>query len=453
VNSDVPVGDAFYWDRIVCKEVTRVGNSPDLQTTQDMILNGLLGGAGYTGQGTGNLPTQARGGLDSIYANVLNLTAQVQSLSSNNNAASNSGISITINFSDYPDGNLPSVFSVTYTGSGTSLLGITSGQGGWRTKVNDANRSARASYNPQATLSDYQIIRGTLAGLPEQGGAGGTPKIGVMGRLNSTATPVTFVWGRGYCTGFLTYKGEMGCTVNNVETVWVSNIALNWSTDIRCVFGVGTTARRYQFYSGTSLIYDYTEVGTTSQMGAGFRNFGLTCDICTVSSGTPKGPGTLANAAISDNAPPTVVGSGCKLIRQNTAGVAFAAGATSTDFPANFFDAIQASSADMTGTLSNGRITVSNAGWYIVVAGIAITSSNSARLGLGIKQNGAMEFFGTGTYSPARGHSICTVMYLNAGEYVNACYSNSDISNWNVVGVADGSQTFLSVVLANRSYA
>ena len=319
IVNDVPVGDEFYWDRIVVKEATRVGNSPDLQAIADHVLNGLTGGAGWFGSGTNVPPDQSRGGLDHIYAEVQSHTTALQKLESDEQAIDNSGVKVNLDFSDYPDGNLPSIFTITYSGAGTSLLGVTNGQGGWRTKVNDGNRTARGAYNVAPTNSDFQVIRGTLGGLPEQGGSGGAPRIGVMGRLNSPSNPVTFVWGRGYCTGFLTYKGDMGCTVNNVETVWVSGIALDWSTDIRCVFGVGTQARRYQFFSGSKMIYDQVEVGTASQLGAGFRHFGLTAEIRTVSSGTPKIPGTLAAASISDAAPPATVGSGAAMYRTLTA--------------------------------------------------------------------------------------------------------------------------------------
>jgi hypothetical protein len=453
VNSDVPVGDTFYWDRIVVKEVTRVGNSPDLQAISDHIYNGLIGGSGYTGL-LGNIPDQARGGLDKIYNDVLNHTAQLQALSSGSNAEDNSGVGININFSDYPDGNLPSVFSVTYIGAGTSRLGITNGVGLWRTEVNNANLTARASYNVAGTQTDYQIIRGTLGGVPEQGGTGGTPKIGVMGRLNSTSAPTTFVWGRGYCTGFLTYKGELGTTVNNVETVWVSNIALTWSMDIRCVFGVGTQPRRYQFYSGGKLVYDYTEAGTVSQMGAGFRFFGLTADICTDSSGNPKGPGSLASAAISDNAPPNVLGSGCRLIRQNTATVTLAAATNQTDLPANYFDAIQACSADITPTLSSGRMQVTKDGWYMISIGVETTTSNSGRLGLGIKKNNAMWQWGPMLYQVNPSYSASFLGYLVAGDYISAVHANTDgFTGWGTKGQADAQKTWFSMALVNRSYA
>lgn len=434
-------------------DVTRA-MSTDLQATQDHILNGLVGGPGYAGAGTAVPPSQARGGLDKIYNEILNHTARLQELSSDENAAGVSGISITLNFSDYPDGALPAHFSVTYTGAGTSLLGVTSGQGGWRTRVNDANRSARGAYNLAPTQTDFQIIRGTLGGLPEQGSTGGTPKIGVMGRLNSAATPTTFVWGRGYCTGFLTYKGEMGCTVNNVETVWVSNISLNWSTDIRCVFGVGIQPRRYQFYSGSSLIYDYTEVGTVSQLGAGFRYFGLTCDICTGASNTTRIPGTLANAAISDNGPPTVVGSGARMIRQNTAGVNFSAGQAQTDFPGNYFDSIQAASADIQCTLATNRIEVNKDGWYVITLSVEVTSSNSARLALGIKRNNAMWQWGAAHYQANPTCQSSWVGYLVDGDYITPVYANTDgISSYATRGQADGQKTSFSIALANRSYA
>jgi hypothetical protein len=450
VNSDVPVGDTFYWDRCVCKEVTRVGNSPDLQELTDHVLNGLIGGVGYVGAGLGSIPDMARGALDRIYKDVLNHTARLQELSSTENAVDNSGTTITLNFASYPDGNLPSIYTVTYSGSGTSLLGVTSGQGGWRTKVNDAKRSFRAAYNPGTTKTDFQIVRGTLGGLPEQGGSGGTPKIGVMGRLNSPTTPVTFVWGRGYCSGFLSYKGEMGCTVNNVETVWVSNISLNWSMDIRCVFGVGINPRRYQFYSGGELIYDYTEVGTVSQLGAGFRYFGLTGDICTASGG-PKVPGTLANAAISDNAPPTLVGSGAHMSKRTTNTATLASGVNL--FPNNFFTQIDSLSEDITASTVDGSFIVSKDGWYSITSGVMLSSGISQDWnvvvfvnGIGVKAGGAK------VASQSAAGSSWSV-YLAAGDKVQMGTFRASSSSSVLGGDSSGMWTYFSICLANRSYA
>ena len=449
VVNDVPVGDQFYWDRIVVKEATRVGNSPDLQAITDHVLNGLVGGAGYTGAGTGVIPDQARGGLDKIYRDVLNHTTLLQLLGSEENATDNSGVAVQLNFADYPDGNLPSIYSVTYIGAGTSRLGVTSGAGGWRTKVNDAKLLARAAYNAAVTNTDFQIIRGTLGGLPEQDGGGGAPRIGVMGRLNSPTSPTTFVWGRGYCAGFLSYKGEMGCMVNNVETVWVSNITLNWSTDIRCVFGVGTQPRRYQFYSGGSLIYDYTEVGTVSQLGAGFRYYGLTAEICTGSNGTPRVPGTLASAAISDNAPPTTVGSGAAMYRTNAALVNINPGVNT--YPANFFGVMRYNSIDITGDLVNGTFTVSKAGFYLISWNVQGNGNASGSVSPCLFVNGTGVQFGM-AQGGASAYGGFYNFYLNAGDVVRpGYYWSGSLATGYWKGESTGTWTHFEITLSNRS--
>jgi hypothetical protein len=309
-------------------------------------------------------------------------------------------------------------------------------------------------YNVAPTNSDFQLLRGTLGDLPQQGGSGGTPRIGVVGRANAGNNPTYYVWARGYCTGFLTFKADLGCVVNGVETVWLSNIPLNWSMDITCYFGVGTQARRYQFYSGTELIRDHTEVGTASGLGASYRYFGMLAEIRTDSGGTPKIPGSLAAATISDKAPPTVVGSGARMIRTNTSNVNFSANQSQTDFPGNYFDNIFAASSDITVTLATNRFTITKDGWYVMTLGIETTNAPTGRLGLGLKKNNAMWMWGPMIRESNPSYSASWIGYLVAGDYLTPVYANTDgLTAYATRGQGDGQKTSFTIALANRSYA
>src|SRR4029077_10082296 len=102
--------------------------------------------------------------------------------------------------------------------------------------------------------TDFQIVRCTLAGAPPGDNGGSKPMIAAIGRVDNPANPRNYVWARGYNDGFLTYKGDVGCTVNGVDTTWFSGIPLTWSMDINVIFGVGGNPRRYQVFSGTTLV-------------------------------------------------------------------------------------------------------------------------------------------------------------------------------------------------------
>jgi hypothetical protein len=422
----------------------------DLGTLNDQITNGLLGGEDFSHY-FGSDPTQARGGLDSIFADVLNHTQQIQAMRSNTAGTDVSGSSVNINFSDYPDGPLPAIFTTTYTGSGTSLLGIVSGVGRWSPAKNDGNRNVHACYQPAATNTDFQLIRGSLGQIPQQGGSGGTPKIAVTGRVDSPTNPRSFVWARGYCTGFLTFKGDMGMTVNGVETVWASNIPLTWSMDIMMAVGVGINARRYQVYSGSKLVYDYTEPGTGSSIGPGFRYYGLKAEIRTDSGGTPTVPGSLAGASISDNAPPTVVGSGGVMSRRSTSTVGMPTG--SRVLPNNFFGIIDAKSDDITASLANGSFTVKYAGWYHIDAALQLNGSLYEDNMLMLFVNGNLSRAGGPKMNEQTHNKASWLMYLAEGDYVQLGTYRESGSNAIMQGEASGVWTYFQICLANRSYA
>lgn len=422
-------------------------NITDLGSITDHVLNGLLG----TGsQFTSATPAEARGGLDSIYGEVLNANAQLAAMQSNEQGADVSGVSVNINFTNYADGALPSMFTVTYSGVGTSTIGVTNGIAGWRSKVNDGNRNAVIVYNAAPTGTDFQLVRGTLASPPPGAGSGGTPRISAIGRVDNPANPQNYVWARGYCTGFLTYRGDIGCTINGVETVWASNIALTWSMQISMVIGVGTNARRYQVFSGSTLVYDHTEVGTSSLLGAGYRYWGCRTEIKTGSNGANDSPG-IASTSVTDNAPPDVVGSGAHITRRSTTAVGMANGINS--LPANFFSNPDYQSSDIAVNLTNGTFTVTYAGWYMVDLCVYLSGAIFEDHHLVLYKNGVHFKDGAPVLNEQSGDHDAWIVYLAAGDTVNGGTSRDGGSNAVMRGDANGRSTYLTIALLNRSYA
>lgn len=255
-----------------------LNNIGDLGAIIDQLTNGMVGaGTSFTNSN----PSQARGSIDSMFNTVLDTIKSVQAMLTDALQTAFSGFQIGIDFSNYPDGPIPSQFTNTYVGSGTSALGVKSGVAQWTTLNNDANRAAYTMYNVQPTATDFQQVKGTMGSPPQQGGSGGTPYVYAIGNADSPTNPQNYRWARAYSTGFLTYKGDVGYTVAGVETVLESNIPLSWSMDITVNFGAQGNIRRIQVFSGTGLVADVIEPGTAAMIGPGYRYWGARTEMKT----------------------------------------------------------------------------------------------------------------------------------------------------------------------------
>jgi hypothetical protein len=207
------------------------------------------------------------------------------------------GANISINFANYPNGPLPSnEFDVSYTGAGSSTVGVSAGAVTFISLNNDADRMARGRYLADKPTGDNCTLKATLKDLPQSSSGGGTPRVWGVARMS--ADWLNFVFIRGYCTGFLTYKCDIGCWVNGVEHVFQQGIGLDWNTSITLNFGVGGNARRYQGYSGNNKIIDYTEPSAVSLLPsaqatpANYRNIGMILEMKRGNSA--RTPGSLA---------------------------------------------------------------------------------------------------------------------------------------------------------------
>lgn len=427
-------------------------NILDLGGLMDSVTNTLLG---MTGAFSGTTVGQATGSMNSLYNNVTVNTQSIQALQSSGGATDVSGVAVNVAFSNYPDGPLPGMFTTTYSGSGTSALGIKSGVAGWNPLNNDGNRAAVTVYNVAPTNTDFQIVRGVMSAAPQQGGSGGTPRIWAIGRVDNPNNPQNYVWMRGYCTGFLNYSGDIGCTVGGVDTVFVSGISLTWSMDIQINLGVGGNPRRYQIFSGTQLVYDYTESGTTSQLGSGFRYWGAKTEMKTASGGA-KQPGGIASTSVNDSAPPTVLGSTFRITRHNTATATLASGGV-TSAPAGFFDTQDWISPDM--HWDGNNLTVNTDGTYLVNLRYNATNiPGNAKADAAMVQNGNPVRlmggdFAAGSVGQPSGDGISGVamVYLHTGDVLTPGYQVS--SNCTVTGDANGISSYFEVALMNRSMA
>lgn len=327
----------------------------DLGTLVDKAT-GALSGAFQAGDVIVNAGlTAAEATMANLFEMITATTRKVQALETAATANSVGGRQFNINFSDYPDGAFPAgMFNVTYSGPGTSVLGIKGGNAVWN-MVNNGYRRATLRY-PTPTLTSFQVVRGTMATPPTQGT---NVRIWSVGRANSAMTD--YVFARGYCTGFLTYRGDIGIVRNGVEMVWASNIPLTWSLDLRVIMGVGNNPRRHMVLSGDTVVWDGIEpVDKQSYVDDSHLYWGSVSE----TSGAQH-PGEIAGASTVDNAPPAVVGTTFRASRRVAGDVTIGTGGVPV--VPNFYETVDYISPDLIYRPANNcEVEVSKQGTYIV---------------------------------------------------------------------------------------
>ncbi|AMO44001.1 minor tail protein [Mycobacterium phage Bactobuster] len=424
----------------------RVDQIPALQNLVDAATNALSGasqiGEEIVGAGLG----QAKSTMENLFAMLTKTVRDVQALQSEQESTANGGRRFNIDFSRYPNGAFPSdLFNITMSGPGSSSLAIKNGNAVWNT-VNDGYRRATLIY-PTPTLTPQQIVRGTLASPPQQGT---NVRIWSVARSNENATD--FVFARGYCTGFLQYRGDIGCYKNGVEYIWASNVSLTWNLDLRIVCGVGENPRRHQVYSGNSVVVDLVEPGDKQSI--------IDENHCWWGSITETDgrnvPGNVAGASVSDNAPPAVTGSTMRVYRSTTSGNAKSGG--QAVLPANTLDAIDYRSEDITWNPATQTATVQKAGTYILGLRVQVNEAEGTseerypllyingvpRVRLGQRRGITLAAFGAPAFPQDTAYGGDGVTYyLAAGATVQPGLKTD--GNVNIIGGADTSQTWFSM--------
>ena len=385
--------------------------------------------------------------MQKTYNTIADHARQIDELKATKEYQNAKGKLITMDFSKYPNGALPAELTVTYSGTAGPTIGIVNGTAQW---VNTSNVSRDAKIiHSTPTATDFQILRGTMSTAPQAATGGSAPRFGAIGRVSADGN--SFVWARGYCDGFLSYKGEIGCTVNGVETVWASNISLTWDLSMTMVLGVGTNPRQYQVYSGKTLVYSHTEVGTSSQLGANNRRWGATSQI---RSGTNKSAlgGALVGSSVSDNEAPAVAGSTARMYRATTSATLMPGG-NNIALAANFFTNVSYESPDIDADTATGTFTVAAEGSYYINARLWLMNAIS----LGGTGGVTLQVFRNNTWSTVAygGHMLLTtadvglcgnwIQYLKAGEKVRLATIRGGADVSPLGGDAAGIQTYFAI--------
>ncbi|AOQ28149.1 minor tail protein [Mycobacterium phage DudeLittle] len=444
-------------DPLDASKLTNLSNIPqipnglskitDLASLVDAATNALSGatpGEEIVGAG---LDT-AKATMANLFGMLTKVTRDVQALQSENDSVSTGGRRFNIDFGGYPDGAFPSgLFNITYSGAGTSTLGINNGHAVWNT-VNNGYRRATMIY-PTPTLTPFQIVRGTMASPPSRGT---NVRIWSIARANAAGTD--YVFARGYCTGFLSYRGDIGCVKNGIEYVWASNIPLTWSLDLRVICGVGNDPRRHQVLSGNTVVVDIMEpAGAQSVYDDNHCYWGAVSE-----TDGNKTPGTVAGASVADNAPPTIVGTTFRASRRQTSDVTIGSGGQKV--PNNFYETVDYVSEDLTYTPStNCRLTATKQGTYLVeyrafhgkyatgTGGMALLYKNGVPLSRGAW---ASNIFSVGFGTPPATNIDAThgsfLVPLNPGDYIEPGFDfTSRMSNTGDSKLSDGSVSYFTV--------
>jgi hypothetical protein len=294
-------------------------------------------------------------------------------------------------------------------------------------------------YNVATTTSDQQIVSGVFSGVTSSNRAF------LMGRANSAGT--SFVYA---------YSGSSSWTLRAVVAGVGADLALFSDTFSNgavysLVCGTGAVGNRvFQILkNGSPLTYTgggttYTEVGTTSQLGASYRGGGVAV------YGTAK----CSTWTFIDNTPPAAVGSGFRAYRASTSGVAL----SNTGLPAasllanSFFDTTEYCTTDITPALATAnKITLSVSGWYAVTLKLYFPSTHPASdIACAIYKNGTLiRIGGDALASGVFGVQATFNIYLAASDYIQPGYATVG-SGITVVGDAAGVTSFFEVMFTNR---
>lgn len=243
---------------------------------------------------------------------------------------------------------------------------------------------------------------------------------------------------------------------------------------IQLVLGTVDSIYQFKVYVNNKSAFARTDStfygGVMSVENVATNNFGgLAWDSAPRAGGGQSTPGAVAIFSVADNYPAPVLGSGVRCYRSSTTTGALSTG--NNIFPNGWFGETQNKTPDITYDSSTGKVTVSVEGWYHVVinqhgnsvpavgAGGRVrsvlwknrpagsTTTQSAYIdqeGFAQTYNSTTGFNGvTGTY----------IVYLRAGEWIEPGYNADSAIAGILTGDSDGTLTWFSVALINRSYA
>lgn len=221
----------------------------------------------------------------------------------------------------------------------------------------------------------------------------------------------------------------------------MSNISLNWSTQMTIKCGVDNNVRQIQVFSGTKKVIDAPESGTLSRLcNLGHTTPAAHTDACIKYRGwgsimeydTGVTSGTITSVSVTDGGTPLYRGSVARMSRVSN-DVVQAITTTDTAITGGFFDTSEFESLDIDATLTDGTFTVTKEGMYAITARIKLNDEMDANVSLGLQvlQSGSWKTMqrgptlwaadtGAGAKNPSSGFALTGnwLQYIRAGEKV-----------------------------------
>lgn len=393
---------------------------------------------------------QARDAMGKIFADLAQNTRSIQDLQAKEAGSVAQGKVINIDFADYPDGPIPNtLFDVIYediSGPSTSEIGIQDGLACWITKDEVYPRNAYV-VAVEPTETDFQIIRGTMAAAPGDPTDTGKPYFYAIARVANDLS--SYVWARAWSTGsWFQFRGDIGITINGVETVWQSDIPLTWSLDMSFVVGVGNNPHQYQVWSGSKLVVSYTDATESCPLGEGTRRWG---SLATIRPGGAYGvhtSGKIAGCSVADNELPTVKGTTASFYRISTTDMSFRGGGVITPLPPNFWEIPSRMSSNLTFDPATGMYEIQDEGRYLIHGRVNVSDIKYTVAQLCLQVNGTTVQEGIPTFI---GHGSDTglfgswVEYLYPGDLVNLATEQRGFTSDSINGDATGRRSFFEI--------
>jgi len=366
-------------------------------------------------------------------------------LQQQSNSGAENGTSVFVDFSTYPDSpSLPTEFTVTNSSPGPGA-----GSGGWTTDGGKlvwdrgtGNRDATALYNVAESQTDYQMVSAVFASSPGKRTniAGVTYFTRNVLRARVNASDDTAIEVQFGLEGFLLGYWDAG-----VWTQWTSKTHnFRTSAIYSLVPGTAGGLRIYQIVCNGEVLLTWPEVGTASQLGAGFRGGGAGVrvnghDNQTGTDATQLLPGKMVAFAFADNAPAPVPGVAARFYRASASGVAHG---TSTKFANNLLDTIDYCSDVfewIPGT--NCRVKVLKRGQFIVNVRVRANSADAGYATLYINGGSNPR---NGAHFPSATFGWTFQVWLEEGDYFEPGVQQG--SSRSFVGDATGTETYLEII-------
>lgn len=440
-----------------------------LNTVRDAFVNGLFGGILGSGYTNTQAQDQAATVAQQAQAAVAAAAAANAALAAQNaqNAGQGAGGFYTNIVPSGTDGTALAGSQFTATGptSGNLCIRGNSGFVGIAAGVATNTVGSYATVNGTYT-TDNQLLeiilgdQGAWSGAATYGLFHSDPAntAGVYVAINNSQISIGQYTRSGASYSF----GSPWRTVSNVKPAQGNRVG---------VYNVGTT---YTITLNGNAVDTVTNSGAT--FGAGNRSAHIAMDRIHSSGFFGWGAADydgfrVAAVSMADYSLPTYAGSGARMTRSLTASVTPNRNSGSYLLPASVFNVMQEQTNDIVSDLTNGKFTVSIAGWYKVTGRFLsngyITTSGGNSYGdqtMLLYKNGNIHKWGhshvacvTGASDNIGHYSLHGTfeVYLAAGDYVQLGYNNSAnmYTTFAITGEATNAQTYFDIVLLNRSYA